>query len=141
MDVTTKCWLLKGSRKKNFLQKRLEHIVKSCWTGAEVLQQLEKTFPVYETDLSVRTQIEELPMRLEFPPAARISEYVWDLEYPFPRMNVGSYGPCEPHLWLVGKIPPRTWEDCRSTSERKWRTQTYDDLVACHLQGGTLSCL
>ena len=65
----------------------------------------------------------------EFPFAARISEYVCDLEYPFSRMNVGSYGPTEPHLWLVGKIPLRTWEDCRSTSERKRRTHTYDDLV------------
>ena len=46
----------------------------------------------------------------EFPTAARISEYVCDLEYLFSRMNVGSYGPTEPHLWLVGKIPPRTWE-------------------------------
>ena len=65
----------------------------------------------------------------EFPPAACISEYVCDLEYVFSTMNVGSYGPSEPHLWLVGKIPPHTWQDCRSTSERKQRTHTYDDLV------------
>ena len=30
-------------------------------------------------------------MLLEFPSAARISEYVCDLEYLFSRMNVGSY--------------------------------------------------
>ena len=65
----------------------------------------------------------------DFPSAARISEYVCDLEYLFSRMNVGSYGPTEPNLWLVGKIPTRAWEDCRSTSERKRRTHTYDDLV------------
>ena len=53
---------------------------------------LENTLPVYETDLSVRTQIEELPMLPEFPSAARVSEYVCDLEYLFSRMNVGSYG-------------------------------------------------
>ena len=29
-----------------------------------------ENFPVYETDLSVRTQIEELPMLPEFPSAA-----------------------------------------------------------------------
>ena len=57
-----------------------------------------------------------------FPPAARISEYVCDLEYLFSRVNVGSYGPTEPHLWLMGKIHPRTWEGCRSTFERKRRT-------------------
>ena len=129
VDVATKCSLLKRSCKKKFLQKQVKQIVKTCSTWAEVLQRLEKTFPVYETDLSVRTQIEELPLLPEFPTAARISEYVCDLEYLFSRMNVGSYGPTEPHLWLVGKIPPRTWEDCRSTSERKRRTHTYDDLV------------
>ena len=60
----------------------------------------------------------------EFPSAARVSEYVCDLEYLFSRMNVGSYGPTEPHLWLVSKMPTRTWDDCRSTSERKSRTHT-----------------
>ena len=81
--------------------------VKTCSTWAEVLQRLEKTFPVYETDRSVRTQIEELLMLPEFPSAVRISEYVCDLEYLFSRMNVGSYGATEPHLWLMSKIPQR----------------------------------
>ena len=65
----------------------------------------------------------------EFPSAARISEHVCNLEYLFSRMNVGFYGPTEPQMWLVGKIPPLRWEDCRSTSERKRRTHTYDDPV------------
>ena len=65
----------------------------------------------------------------EFPSATRISEYVCDLKYLFSRMNVGSYGATEPHLWLMSKIPQRTWDDCRSTSERKSRTHSYDELV------------
>ena len=81
---------------KKFLQKQVKQIVKTCSTWAEVLQRLEKMFPVYETDLSVRTQIEELPMLPEFPSAARVSEYVCDLEYLFSRMNVGSYGAPSP---------------------------------------------
>ena len=91
VDVATKCSLLKCSCKKIFLQKQVKQIVKTCSTWAEVVERLEKAFPVYETDLSVRTQIEELPMLPEFPSAARISEYVCDLEYLFSRMNVGSY--------------------------------------------------
>ena len=83
VDVATKCSLLKRSCKKKFLQKQVKQIVKTCSTWAEVLLRLGKTFPVYETDLSVRTQIEELPMLPEFPSAARISEYVCDLEYLF----------------------------------------------------------
>ena len=60
---------------------------------------------------------------------ARVSEYVCDLEYLFSRMNVRSYGATEPHLWLMSKIPQRTWDDCRATSERKSRTHSYDELV------------
>ena len=70
VDVATKCSLLKRSCKKTFLQKQVKQIVKTCSTWAEVLQRLEETFPVYETDLSVRTQIGELPMLPEFPSAA-----------------------------------------------------------------------
>ena len=71
---------------------------KTCSTWAEVLQRLENTLPVYETDLSVSTPIEELPMLPEVPSAAQVSEYVCDLEYLSSRMHVGSYGATEPHL-------------------------------------------
>ena len=38
VDVATKCSLLKRSWKKNFLQKQVKQIVKTCSTWAEVLQ-------------------------------------------------------------------------------------------------------
>ena len=44
-------------------------------------------------------------------------------------MNVGSYGATKPHLWLGSRIPQRTWDNCRPTSERKSRTNSYDELV------------
>ena len=91
VDVATKCSLLKHSCKEKFLQKQVKQIVETCSIWAEILQRLKKTLPVYETDRSVRTQIEELHMLPEFPSAARISEYVCNMEYLFPRMNVGSY--------------------------------------------------
>ena len=65
----------------------------------------------------------------EFPSAARVSEYVSDLEYLFSRMNVGSYGATEPRLWLMSKISQPTWDDCCATSERKNRAHSYDELV------------
>ena len=86
-------------------------------------------YPVYETDLSVRTKIEEFPALPEFPTAARIPKFVAQLEEPMGRMNLSSYGPTEPHLSLVGQIPTSTWENCRETSEGKTRTHSYDDLV------------
>ena len=44
----------------------------------------------------------------EFPSAARVSEYVCDLEYLFSQMHVDSYGATESHLWLMSKILQRT---------------------------------
>ena len=88
LGVATKGSLLKHSCKKKFLQTQVNQIVKTCSAWVVVLQRLDKTSPVYETDLSVRTQIEELPVLPEFPSAARVSEYVCDLEYLFSRMNV-----------------------------------------------------
>ena len=50
--------------------------------------------PVHETDLSVQTEIEELPSLPEFPAAARISEFVAQLEELMRCMNPMSYWPC-----------------------------------------------
>ena len=86
-------------------------------------------YPVYETHLSVRTEIEELLSLPEFCTDARISEFAAQLEELMGRMNPTSYGPTEPDLWLVGKIPPKTWDDRRETSERKARTHSYILLI------------
>ena len=86
-------------------------------------------YRVYKTDLSVRTEIEELPPLPEFPTPARISGLVAQLKELMGRMNPASFGPTQPHLWLVRRVPTRTWEKCRETSERKSRTHSYDDLV------------
>ena len=75
---------------------------------------------VYETDLIVETEIEELPPLPEFPTAARISEFVAQLEGFMGCMNPTSYGPTEPHLSHVWKIPPKTWENCRETGLMEW---------------------
>ena len=86
-------------------------------------------YPVYETDLSVRTEIEEGPTLPEFPTAARISESVAQLGELMGRMNATSYGPTEPHFWVARKILPNTWENCLEMSERKARMHSYDDMI------------
>ena len=95
----------------------------------DFLKKPEKMSPVYETELSVRTQTEELPSTPEFPTAARISEAVAQLEVFMGRMNAMPYGPTEPQLWLVGKIPFKTSENCGEASEMTGSTHSYDDLV------------
>ena len=55
VHVATKCSLLQRSCKKKCLQKQVKQIIRNGSTWTEALQKLEKTFPVYKTDLSVRT--------------------------------------------------------------------------------------
>ena len=128
-DVRTKCTLIKKSCKKKFLQRQVKTAIRKSSSWGYFLKRLEQMYPVYETDLSVRTEIEELPPLSEFPTAARISEFVAQLEELMGRINPSSYGPTQPHPWLVGKISPRTWENCKETSERKSRAHSYDELV------------
>ena len=71
-DVQTKCTLIKKSCKKMFLQRQVKTAIRKNSSWGDFLQRLEEMYPVYETDLSVRTEIEELPPLLEFSTAARI---------------------------------------------------------------------
>ena len=128
-DVRTKCTLIKKSCKQAFIQRQVKTAIRKSSSWGDFLKRLEQMYPVYETDLSVRTEIEELPPLPEFPTAARISEFVAQLEELMGRINPSSYEPTEPHLWHVGTIPPRTRENCKETSERKSRTHSYDELV------------
>ena len=120
---------MKKSCKKTFLQRQVKTAIRKSSSWGDFLKRLEQMYPVYETDLSVRSEIEELPPLPELPTAARTSEFVAQLEKLMGRMNPSSYEPTEPHLWLVGKISPRTWENCKETSERKSRTHSCDELV------------
>ena len=133
-DIRTKCTLIKKWCKKKFLQRQVKTAIRKRSNLVDFLKRLEQMYPVYKMDLSVRMLIEELPPLPELPTAARISEFVARVEELMGRMNPSSYGPAEPHPWLVKKIPTRTWENCRVTSERKSRTQSYDDLVELSIE-------
>ena len=92
-DVRTKCTLIKKSWQKKFLQQQVKTAIKKSSSWGDFLKRLEQMYQVYETDLIVRTEIEELPPPPEFPKAARNSEFVAQLEKLMGRMNPSSYGP------------------------------------------------
>ena len=117
-DVRTKCTLIKKWCKKKLVVRHVKTAIRKGSNWGDFLKRLEQLYPVYDTDLSVRTEIEELPPLPEFPTPARFSEFVAHLEELMGRMNPLSYGPTEPH-----------GEDCRETAERKARTHSYDHLV------------
>ena len=128
-DVGNKRTLIKKSCKKKFLQRQFKTAIRKSSNWAGFLKRLEQMYPVYETDLNVLAEIEELPPVPEFPTAAQISEFVAQLEELMGRINPLSYGPAEQHLWLVGSIPTTTWVNGSGTSETKSHTHSYDDLV------------
>ena len=100
--------------------------IRKSSTSGDFLEKLEQMYQVYDRDLSVRTEIEELPSLSEFSSAC-ISEFVALVEKLIGRIKPIAYGPNEPHLWLVGNIPPTTWQKCRGTCETKACTHSYDD--------------
>ena len=97
-DVRTKCTLIRTSCKKKFLQRQVKTAIRKSSNWADFMKRLEQMYPVYKTDLSVRTEIEELPPLPEFPTAARISDSLARLEERMGRMNPSPFGLTEPHL-------------------------------------------
>ena len=72
------CDLLLQCCKTKYLEKQVKQIVTKSTTFADVLVALERQYPSYETDLSIRTEIQNIAMLPNNPNAARISEQMVD---------------------------------------------------------------
>ena len=129
-----KCDLLLQCCKTKYLEKQVKQIVTKSTTFAEVLVALERQYPSYETDLSIRTEIANLAGLPPNPKAARITELLADLDHWVGRLTPGSYGSDELLFWLVAKLPASVWDECQATAERKARTLTYEDLSVLLLE-------
>ena len=122
-----KCDLLLQCCKTKYLEKQVKQIVTKSATFADVLVALERQYPTYETDLSIRAEIQNLGVLPNNPKPARISELLADLDHWVGRLTPGSYGSDELLFWLVAKLPRELWDECRSTAERKARALNYED--------------
>ena len=123
-----KCDLLLQCCKTKYLEKHVKQIVTKSATFADVLVALERQYPTYETDLSIRAEIQNLAVLPNNPKPARISELLADLDHWVGRLTPGSYGSDELLLRLVAKLSRELWDECRSTAERKARALIYEDL-------------
>ena len=74
-------------------------------TFADVLVALETQYLTYETDLSIRAEIQNLAVLPNNPKPARISELLADLVHWGGRLMPGSYSSDELLFWLVAKLP------------------------------------
>ena len=73
-------------------------------TFADVLVALEKQYPTYETDLSIRAEIQNLPVVPNNPKPGRVSELLANLDHWAGRLTPGSYSSDDLLFWLVAKL-------------------------------------
>ena len=123
-----KCELLLQCCKIKYLEKQVKQIVTKSATFADVLVALKRQYPTYETDLSIRAEIQNVAVLPNNPKPARICELLADLDHWVGRLTPGSYGSDELLFLLVAKLPREVWDECRATAERKARALTYEDL-------------
>ena len=123
-----KCDLLLQCCKTKYLEKQVKQIVTKSATFADVLVALERQYPSYETDLSIRAEMQNLAALPNNPKPATISELLADLDHWVGRLTPGSYGSDELLFWLVAKLPRKVWDECRARAESKARALTYEDL-------------
>ena len=123
-----KCDLLLQCCKTKYLPKQVKQIVTKSATFADVLVALERQYPSYETDLSIKAKIQNLAALPNNCKPARISELLANFDHWVGRLTPGSYGSDELLLWLVAKVPRELLDECRATAERKARALTYEHL-------------
>ena len=68
-------------------------------TFAEVLVALERQYSSYETDLSIRAEIQSLALLPNNPKPARTSELLADLDHWVGRLKPGFYGSNKLLFW------------------------------------------
>ena len=101
---------------------------------ADVLVALERQYPTYETDLSIRAEIQNLAVLPNNRKRARISEVLADLDHWVGPLTPGSYGSDELLFWLVAKLLWELLNECRSTVDRKVRALNYEELSVLLLE-------
>ena len=129
-----KCDLLLQCCKTKYLEKQVRQIMTNSATFADVLVALERQYPTYETDPSIRAEIQNLPVLPNNPKPRRVSELLADLDHWAGRLTPGAYSSDDLLFWLVAKLPRELWDECPSTAERKARSLRYEDLCVLLLE-------
>ena len=108
-----KCDLLLQCCKTKDLEKQVKQIVTKSATFAEVLVALKRQYPFYETDLSIRAEIQNLDVLANTPKPGRVSELLAALDHWDGGLTPGSYSSDNLLFWLVAKLPRELWDECR----------------------------
>ena len=76
----------------------------------KVVVALGRQYPSYETDLSIRAEIQNFAEMPNNPKHARISGLPGDFDHWVGPLTPGSYGSNELLFWLVAKLPREVWD-------------------------------
>ena len=76
-----KCDLLLQCCRTKYLEKQVRQIVTNSSTFGDVLVALGRQYPTYETDLSIRAEIQNLLVLPNNPKPGRVSELLADLDH------------------------------------------------------------
>ena len=76
-----RCDLLLQCCKTKYLEKQVKQIVTKSATFADVSVALERQYPTYESDLSIRTEIQNLAVLPNNRKPARVAELLGDLDH------------------------------------------------------------
>ena len=87
-----KCDLPLQCCRTKYLEKQVKQIVAKSATFADVLVALERQYPTYPTNLSIRAEIQNLAVLPNNPKPAWISELLADLDHWVGRLTPVSYG-------------------------------------------------
>ena len=123
-----KCDVLLQCCKTKYFEKQVKQIVTKSATFANMLVALGRQYPTYETDLSIRAEIQNLPVLPNNPKPGRVSDLLAHLDHWAGRLTPGSYRSDDLLFWLVAKLPRELSDECHSTAERKARALHYEDL-------------
>ena len=129
-----KCDLLLQCCKTKYLEKQVRQIVTNSASFADVLVALERQYLTYETDLSIRAEIQNPAVLPNNAKPGRVSELLADLDHWAGRLTPGSYSSDDLLFLLVAKLPRELRDECRSTAERKARSLCYEDLCVLLLE-------
>ena len=117
-DVGTKCTLIIESCKTKLLQRQIKTAIRKSSNWGDFLKRLEtgdwrleQMYPVYETDLSVRTEIEELDF------LKRLETGNWRLEQMYPVYETDLSVRTE-----IEELPPLPKFPQLPVSQRSWRS-------------------
>ena len=124
-----KCGLLLQCCKTKYLEKQVKQIVTKSATFADVLLALERQYPTYEPELSIRAEIQNLAVLPNNRKPVRVSELLADLDHWAGRLTPRCYSSQDLLFWWVAKLSREPWDVCRSTAERKARALNYGDFV------------